>query len=142
MQILRSHEAEAVLLRAQALQVGQTLGEVAQRRGEQRAGGRAGQHALVAERPHPELFLEYPRGLGMNLQRFENVKLLPAAKAYRKFLDNAIQRRGWDAAAAIVTLFIDRKASTDGKRPWSRLLKAIIPAGICMGWKLSSPIPT
>jgi pyrroloquinoline quinone (PQQ) biosynthesis protein C len=62
---------------------------------------------LVAERPHPELFLEYPRGLGMNLRRFANVKLLPAAKAYRRFLDNAIQRRGWDVAAAIVTLFIE-----------------------------------
>jgi Iron-containing redox enzyme len=62
---------------------------------------------LVAERPHPELFLEYPRGLGMNLRRFDNVKLLPAAKAYRDFLDGAIQRRGWDVAAAIVTLFIE-----------------------------------
>ena len=62
---------------------------------------------LVAERPHPELFLEYPRGLGMNLRRFENVKLLPAAKAYRRFLDHTIQRRGWDVAAATVTLFIE-----------------------------------
>ena len=74
---------------------------------------------LVAERPHPELFLEYPRGLGMNLRRFESVKLLPAAKAYRRFLDGAIQRRGWDIAAAIVTLFIegtkDDRAAVDSK---------------------------
>jgi pyrroloquinoline quinone (PQQ) biosynthesis protein C len=62
---------------------------------------------IVAERPHPELFLEYPRGLGMNLRRFDSVKLLPDAKAYRRFLDGAIQRRGWDIAAALVTLFIE-----------------------------------
>jgi pyrroloquinoline quinone (PQQ) biosynthesis protein C len=74
---------------------------------------------LVAERPHPELFLEYPRGLGMNLRRFESVKLLPAAKAYRRFLDHAIQRRGWDIAAAVVTLFIegtkDDRAAVDAR---------------------------
>ena len=33
---------------------------------------------LHAGRPHPELFLEYPRGLGMELARFEHVELLPA----------------------------------------------------------------
>jgi len=62
---------------------------------------------LTAGRPHPELFLEYPRGLGMDLRRFEKVKLLPAAKAYREFLDAAIQRRGWEIAAALVTIFIE-----------------------------------
>jgi len=79
----------------------------------------------VAERPHPELFLEYPRGLGMNLHRFENVKLLPAAKAYRGFLDGAIQRRGWDVAAALVTLFIegtkDDRAAVEPARVKNRL---------------------
>src|SRR5690349_1280664 len=34
---------------------------------------------LVAGRPHPELFLEYPKGLGMDLGRFANVQLIPAA---------------------------------------------------------------
>ena len=29
---------------------------------------------LVAGRPHPELFLEYPRGLGMDLSRFERIR--------------------------------------------------------------------
>ncbi|MGC4092067.1 MAG: iron-containing redox enzyme family protein [Polyangiaceae bacterium] len=32
---------------------------------------------LFAGRPHPELFLEYPRGLGMELSRFENVSASP-----------------------------------------------------------------
>ena len=44
---------------------------------------------LVAGRPHPELFLEYPRGLGMDMSRFENIQLLPAAQRYREFLDAA-----------------------------------------------------
>lgn len=62
---------------------------------------------LVAGRPHPELFLEYPRGLGMDLSRFVNVTLLPAAEAYRTFLDEGTQRRGWEIAASVVTLFVE-----------------------------------
>lgn len=62
---------------------------------------------LVAGSPHPELFLEYPRGLGMDLERFEHVQLLPAAQRYRNFLDEATQHYGWDIAAAIVTIFVE-----------------------------------
>jgi pyrroloquinoline quinone (PQQ) biosynthesis protein C len=76
---------------------------------------------LVAGRPHPQLFLEYPRGLGMDLRRFENVELLPAAKRYRAFLDDATQRYGWDMAAAIVTIFVegtkDERAAIDPLAP-------------------------
>ena len=50
---------------------------------------------LEAGSPHPELFLEYPRGLGMDLKRFENVQLLAAAQRYRSFLDEATQHYGW-----------------------------------------------
>jgi hypothetical protein len=62
---------------------------------------------LVAGRPHPVLFLEYPRGLGMDLSRFENVELLPAAAAYRGVLDDLTRRRGWEVAAAVTTIFIE-----------------------------------
>jgi pyrroloquinoline-quinone synthase len=62
---------------------------------------------LIAGKPHPELFLAYPRGLGMDLRRFEQIQLLPAAKRYRNFLDDAIRQFGWDVAAAIVTIFIE-----------------------------------
>lgn len=62
---------------------------------------------LAAGRPHPELFLRYPEGLGMDLSRFEAVQLLPAAAAYRAFLDDATGRRGWEVATAVVTLFIE-----------------------------------
>lgn len=62
---------------------------------------------IAAGRPHPELFLEYPKGLGMDLARFERVSLLPGAKRYRAFLDEATQRRGWAVAAAVTTIFIE-----------------------------------
>ncbi|MGH7796949.1 MAG: iron-containing redox enzyme family protein [Candidatus Binatia bacterium] len=62
---------------------------------------------LVAGSPHPLLFLEYPRGLGMDLERFQHVQLLPAAERYRGFLDEATQSYGWDIAAAIVTIFVE-----------------------------------
>ncbi len=62
---------------------------------------------LVAGRPHPELFLEYPRGLGMDLSRFDEVELLPDAAAYRAVLDEHTQRRGWEVAAAVATIFVE-----------------------------------
>ena len=62
---------------------------------------------LTAGRPHPELFLEYARGLGMDLGRFENVELLPAARNYREFLDHAVRQGRWEIAAAVVTIFIE-----------------------------------
>lgn len=62
---------------------------------------------IVAGRPHPELFLEYPRGLGMDLSRFDEVQLLPAAERYRHFLDETTEHCGWDVAAAIVTIFVE-----------------------------------
>jgi len=62
---------------------------------------------LGAGRPHPELFLEYPRGLGMDLSRFERVELLPAAHDYRSYLDKCTLVGGWDVAAAVTTLFLE-----------------------------------
>ncbi len=62
---------------------------------------------LGAGRPHPELFLEYPRGLGMDLERFEQVELLPGARAYRAYLDRCTLHGGWDVAAAVTTLFLE-----------------------------------
>jgi len=62
---------------------------------------------LVAGRPHPVLFLEYPRGLGMDLGRFDAVELLPAAADYRRVLDDLTQHRGWEVAAAVTTIFIE-----------------------------------
>jgi len=62
---------------------------------------------LVAGRPHPELFLDYPKGLGFDVSRFERVGLLPKARAYRAWLDEATQERGWEVAAAVSTIFVE-----------------------------------
>jgi hypothetical protein len=70
---------------------------------------------LAAGRPHPELFLEIPRGLGMDLSRFAHVELLPAAAAYRGFLDQATEIRGWAVAACVATLFIEGTAHERGE---------------------------
>jgi len=70
---------------------------------------------IHAGRPHPELFLEYPRGLGMDLSRFSQVTLLPAARRYREFLDQATSSGGWELAAAVTTLFIEGTAHERGE---------------------------
>jgi hypothetical protein len=68
---------------------------------------------LIAGRPHPELFLEYPRGLGMDVSRFERVELGPAALRFRALLDDYTQRRGWAQACAVTTIFLE---GTDHER--------------------------
>ena len=75
--------------------------ELAENLYEEETGG------LVAGRPHPELFLEYPRGLGMDLSRFEAIELLPGARAYRDVIDDCTQKRSWSVGAAVTTLFIE-----------------------------------
>ncbi len=83
--------------------------ELAENLYEEETGG------LVAGRPHPELFLEYPRGLGMDLTRFEHVTLLPAARAYRDVLDDATRTQGWDVAAAVTVLFLEGTSHERGE---------------------------
>ncbi len=68
---------------------------------------------LIAGRPHPELFLEYPRGLGMDLTRFAAIELLPGGRRYREVLDEHTQRRGWAQACAVTTIFLE---GTDHER--------------------------
>lgn len=68
---------------------------------EEETGGLSGGH------PHPDLFLRYPSGLRMDMDRFDSVELLPGAAAYRTFLDEATQDRGWEVACAITTLWIE-----------------------------------
>ena len=87
--------------------------ELAENLYEEETGG------LHAGRPHPELFLEYPRGLGFDLARFEAVALFPAASRYRATIDRFTLEHGWAVAAAVVTLFIegspDERAVLEGR---------------------------
>jgi pyrroloquinoline-quinone synthase len=78
--------------------------ELAENLYEEETGG------LAAGKPHPDLFMMYPRGLRMDLKRFANVQLLPAARAYRGFLDDVTTNEGWAVAASISTLFIEGTA--------------------------------
>lgn len=68
---------------------------------------------LIAGRPHPELFLEYPKGLGFDLARFQRIELGAAAKAFRDTLDHHTLARGWAQAAAVTTIFLE---GTDHER--------------------------
>jgi pyrroloquinoline-quinone synthase len=76
---------------------------------------------IAAGRPHPELFLEVPRGLGMDLARFEHVALLPAAARYRAYLDAQTVDAGWVRAATVTTLFLEgtrfERGEVDGDAP-------------------------
>jgi pyrroloquinoline-quinone synthase len=81
--------------------------ELAENLYEEETGG------LAAGRPHPELFLEYPRGLGFDLERFAHITLLPAAQRYRQALDEYTLRQGWAVACAVVTIFLE---GTDQER--------------------------
>jgi pyrroloquinoline-quinone synthase len=83
--------------------------ELAENLYEEETGG------LAAGRPHPELFLEYPRGLGMDLDRFAKVELLPAAAAYRQVIDDWTIARGWVVAACIATIFIEGTSHERGE---------------------------
>jgi pyrroloquinoline-quinone synthase len=75
--------------------------ELAENLYEEETGG------LAAGRPHPELFLEYPRGLGMDLSRFDAPELAPAARVYRAWLDEITGALGWEPATAVVTIFLE-----------------------------------
>lgn len=62
---------------------------------------------LAAGRPHPELFLEYPRGLGFDVAAFESIELIPGARAYRDVLDDITLRGTWEEATAVTTIFVE-----------------------------------
>jgi len=68
---------------------------------------------VIAGRPHPELFLEYPRGLSFDLARFDRIELAPAARRFRTALDEYTQNRGWAQACAVTTIFLE---GTDHER--------------------------
>lgn len=95
--------------------------ELAENLYEEETGG------LVAGRPHPELFLEYPRGLGMKLDRFERITLLPQAAAYRAELDRATLAQGWEVAAAVTTLFLEGTQYERGEVDPSAAVRPVPP---------------
>ena len=60
---------------------------------------------------HPELFLRMMEGCGYRRADFEKVQLLPAAKRYRKFLDEVTGLSPWVLGAAVMTIFVEGSAN-------------------------------
>ncbi|MBM4127338.1 MAG: iron-containing redox enzyme family protein [Nitrospira sp.] len=56
---------------------------------------------------HPALFLSMMEGLGFRSQDFEHIRLLPAARRYRAWLDRISNHRQWVLGAAALTVFVE-----------------------------------
>jgi pyrroloquinoline-quinone synthase len=77
---------------------------------------------LSLGKSHPELFLQMMAGLGFPPGIFEEVKLLPAARRYRAWLERASHHRDWVVGAAVMTVFVegsikDRKELAEPSKP-------------------------
>ena len=83
--------------------------ELAENLFEEETGG------LVAGRPHYELFLQYPKGLGFDMTRYDNIELSPNAKIYRDLLDDLTENQGWAIAATVSTIFVEGTAYERGE---------------------------
>jgi len=57
--------------------------------------------------PHGELFLHMMEGLGFPRRAFDRPRLLPASRAYRRFLDRTVATSPWIVGAAVVTIFVE-----------------------------------
>jgi pyrroloquinoline quinone (PQQ) biosynthesis protein C len=72
---------------------------------EEQTGGISGSAA------HPELFLRMMEGCGFSRAQFDHVELKPAARAYRRFLDEVSWGTPWVVGAAIMTIFVEGSAN-------------------------------
>ncbi len=95
--------------------------ELAENLYEEETGG------IAAGRPHPELFLEYPRGLGFDVGEFERVTLLPGARVYRDVLDEVTQRGSWEEATAVTTIFVEGTSHERGEVEPSAKKRPVLP---------------
>ncbi len=62
---------------------------------------------LSKSAPHPELFLRMMEGLGFSHSQFDDTDLHPAAKAYKDWLFETSAKGPWQAAAALLTIFVE-----------------------------------
>lgn len=87
---------------------------------------------LSLGKSHPELFLRMMEGLGFSRPDFEHGRLVPAARAYRAWLEKMSHHRQWVIAAATFTVFVegsvkDRKElQAPSKRRKSEDIEAVI----------------
>lgn len=79
---------------------------------------------LSLGKSHPELFLTMMAGLKFSSGDFSAIRLLPAAKRYRTWLDRVSADRDWIVGAAALTIFVegsvkDRKELDEPSKPKS-----------------------
>lgn len=77
---------------------------------------------LSLGKSHPELFLSMMEGLGFHADSFETIRLLPASRTYRTWLDRVSENRDWVVGAAAITIFVegsvkDRQEILDPSKP-------------------------
>ena len=56
---------------------------------------------------HPELFLTMMKGVGFQGREFDRIRLLPASRRYRAWLDRISTHRDWVVGAAVLTIFVE-----------------------------------
>jgi pyrroloquinoline quinone (PQQ) biosynthesis protein C len=62
---------------------------------------------LSLGKSHPELFLSMMEGLGFHADSFDAIRLLPASRTYRAWLDRVSENRDWVIGAAAITIFVE-----------------------------------
>lgn len=62
---------------------------------------------LSLGKSHPELFLSMMEGLGFQADSFDTIRLLPASRTYRAWLDRISGHRDWVIGAAALTIFVE-----------------------------------
>lgn len=62
---------------------------------------------LSLGKAHAELFLGYPAGLGMDVERFKDIRMLHEAARYRAYVDEATLECGWETAMVVATIFLE-----------------------------------
>jgi pyrroloquinoline-quinone synthase len=77
---------------------------------------------LSLGRSHPDLFLTMMEGLGYSRPDFERIRLLPASRMYRAWLERATGNKNWIIGAAAMTIFVegsvkDRKEIMNPSKP-------------------------
>lgn len=70
---------------------------------------------LSGSAPHPELFLVMMEGLGFSRADFHDDDLHPAARAYKDWLYATAAAAPWQAACALLTIFVEGSVNERGE---------------------------
>src|SRR5258706_15029523 len=65
--------------------------------------------------PHPELFLRMMEGLGYARSLFDDDNLHPSARSYKEWLVERSAKGPWQAAVALLTIFVEGSINERGE---------------------------